>query len=333
MSRPAPLLALVVPCYNEEAALPGTMDTLADVLATCKAQGLIQENSYALYVDDGSTDGTWELLEQRHAADPFCRAVKFAANAGHQNAVWAGMLTAANKGGGVDCIISLDADLQDDIAAIPEMLGQYAQGCEIVYGVRHDRSTDTPFKRRTAHMFYAFMRWLRIPLIPDHADYRLVSRPVLEVLGNIREQGLFLRGLFPTLGFRSGKVYYERRSRSAGQSKYPLRKMLSFAWRGITACSAAPLRLSGHMSFLLMLLALGYSGVALFKYAQGETIPGWTSLMLVVLFLGSVQLLCLALVGEYLAKIFGEVKNRPRYIVEKTLPRPDENCGGPPQKH
>lgn len=315
--RPAPLLALVVPCYNEEETLPRTLEALSALLARCKAEGLIRPESYALYVDDGSRDKTWRLLEARHVADPFCRGVSFAANAGHQNAVWAGMDTAREWG--ADCIISLDADLQDDIAAVPEMLARYAEGCDIVYGVRNDRSADTAFKRGTAHFFYRLMGWLNVKLIPDHADYRLVARPVLEALRGIEEQTLFLRGLFPSLGFKSSNVYYARLSRQAGVSKYPLLKMLSFAWRGITSCSAAPLRLAGFMSLACMLAALAYSLVSLAKYMLGETIQGWTSLIIVVLLLGSVQLFCLALMGEYLAKIFTEVRRRPRYIVEKTL--------------
>lgn len=315
--RPAPLLVLVVPCYNEEETLPRTLEALSALLARCKAKGLIRPESYALYVDDGSRDKTWQLLENRHLTDPFCRGISFAANAGHQNAVWAGMETAREWG--ADCIISLDADLQDDIAAVPEMLARYAEGCDIVYGVRNDRSTDTAFKRGTARFFYRLMGWLNVKLIPDHADYRLVARPALEALRGIEEQTLFLRGLFPTLGFKSSKVYYARLSRQAGVSKYPLLKMLSFAWRGITSCSAAPLRLAGFMSLACMLAALAYSLVSLVKYMLGETIQGWTSMIIVVLLLGSVQLFCLALMGEYLAKIFTEVRRRPRYIVEKTL--------------
>lgn len=317
MSRPVPLLALVVPCYNEEEILPGTMTALAAVLSECKARGLVREDSYVLYVDDGSADATWQLLERRHACDPHCRAIRFAANAGHQNAVWAGMITARDWG--VDCIISLDADLQDDTAVIPDMLAEYADGRDIVYGVRCDRSTDTRLKRDTAHLFYSLMRWLKTPLIPDHADYRLVGRPVLEALDAFPERDVFLRGLFPSLGFTTSRVYYTRRERAAGKSKYPFWKMVCFAWKGITSCSPAPLRLSAFMGTLCMLAALAYSVVSLFKYMEGETIPGWTSLIIVVLLLGAVQLFCLALLGEYVAKIFSEVKRRPRYLVEKTL--------------
>ena len=316
-SRPAPLLALVVPCYNEEETLPRTLRELSALLDGLKAGGLARPESFVLYVNDGSRDRTWNLLEERHAADPCCRAVGFAANAGHQNALWAGMDTARQWG--VDCIISLDADLQDDIAAVPEMLARYAEGCDSVYGVRHDRSTDTPFKRGTALFFYRLMGWLNVPLIPDHADYRLVARPVLEALQGIGEQTLFLRGLFPSLGFRSAQVGYARLSRQAGETKYPFWKMVSFAWRGISSCSAAPLRLAGLMGLACMLAALGYSAVSLFKYFQGETIQGWTSMIIVVLLLGAVQLFCLSLMGEYIAKIFSEVRGRPRYMVEKIL--------------
>lgn len=316
-ARPAPLLAFVVPCYNEAETLPRTMEVLARLLNECKAGGLVQPESYVLYVDDGSRDATWAIIERRHAEDPACRGVKFAGNAGHQNAVWAGMEAARQWG--VDCIISLDADLQDDISVIPEMLARYAEGCDIVYGVRGSRSADTPFKRTTARFFYALMRRLNVSMIPDHADYRLVGRPVLEALEGYGEQALFLRGLFPTMGFNTATVKYARLARQAGESKYPLRKMLSFAWRGITSCSAVPLRLAGLMSLVCMGVALFLCAVTLWKYLLGETVQGWTSLIIVTLLLGSVQLLCLAVMGEYIAKIFTEVRHRPRYIVEKTL--------------
>ena len=315
--RPAPLLALVVPCYNEAETLPRTMDALSRLLHDCKEKGLVRPESYALYVDDGSRDATWALIEGRHAADAACRGVKFAGNAGHQNAVWAGMEAARDWG--ADCIISLDADLQDDISVIPEMLARYAEGCDIVYGVRGSRSTDTPFKRGTARFFYALMRRLKVSVIPDHADYRLVARPALEALKGYGEQSLFLRGLFPTMGFTTATVSYARQARQAGESKYPLRKMLSFAWKGITSCSAAPLRVAGLMGFVCMVVALLLCCVTLWKYAMGETLQGWTSLIIVTLLLGSVQLFCLAVMGEYIAKIFTEVRHRPRYIVEKTL--------------
>lgn len=315
--RTVPRLALVVPCYNEEETLPATIEALAAMLAQCARRGLASADSFACYVDDGSRDATWRILESRHATDPACRAIKFSANAGHQNAVWAGMEQARKWG--ADCVISLDADLQDDISVIPAMLAQYADGCDIVYGVRSNRSTDTAFKRGSAHLFYKLMGGLHVAIVPDHADYRLVSRPVLKALAGFHEQSLFLRGLFPVLGFKTGKVYYRRLSRQAGVSKYPLSKMLSFAWRGITSCSTAPLRLAGIMGFACMAVALLACLASIYKYLAGATIQGWTSLMIIILFLGSVQLFCLAVIGEYIAKIYTEVRRRPRYIIETTL--------------
>lgn len=317
MKREAPLLALVVPCYNEQETLPATIAALAALLENMGQAGSIRPESFVCYVDDGSRDGTWAILEKEHERSRHMRAVKFSGNAGHQNAVWAGM--AACREWGADCVISLDADLQDDIRAVPEMVAKYREGCDIVYGVRNSRESDTPFKRGTARLFYALMARLSLTMIPDHADYRLVSHPVLEALRGFGEHNLFLRGLFPTLGFRTDRVYYERQSRQAGESKYPLKKMISFAWQGITSCSAAPLRVAGLLSVAAMLVALAICVVCLYKYAAGETIQGWTSLIIVTLFLGSAQLFCLAVIGEYIAKIFTEVRRRPRYIIEKKL--------------
>ena len=318
MNRSMPLLALVVPCYNEEETLPRTMIALAELMRTLKAEGRIAEESYALYVDDGSRDATWEIICTRHAEDSACKGVKFAGNAGHQNAVLAGMRTAREWG--VDCIISLDADLQDDISVIPQMLERYGQGCDIVYGVRNDRSTDTPFKRNTALMFYRIMALLKVKLVPNHADFRLVARPALEALESFGEQQPFLRGIFPSMGFKTARVEYKRLSRQAGISKYPLWKMLSFAWKGLTSLSVAPLRIAGLLSVGSMLLALGLTFKVLLNHWSGDTVSGWTSLIIVVLFMGSVQLFCLSVMGEYIAKMFEEVKRRPRYIVETLLP-------------
>lgn len=316
-ARAAPLLIFVIPCYNEEETLPATMDAIEELLAYCKDQRLASEGSFACYIDDGSHDSTWQIISERHTKDKFCRGIKFAINAGHQNAVWAGMAMARRWG--ADCIISLDADLQDDISVVPEMLREYLKGVEIVYGVRGSRDTDTAFKRDTAHLFYKLMAKLNVSMIPDHADYRLVSRPVLEALRGFKEQSLFLRGLFPILGFRTSKVFYQRKARKAGVTKYPLRKMISFAWLGITSCSTAPLRLAGVLSFICMLIALLASIVSLYKYFSGAVVPGWTSLIIIILFLGAAQLFCLAIMGEYIAKIFTEVRHRPRYIIEKTI--------------
>lgn len=317
-TRPAPLLALVVPCYNEQETLPATFRALASLLADLKARGLIKKESFACYVDDGSKDETWRLLAERSETDPYCRAVKFAGNAGHQNAVWAGMDIAC--GWGVDCIISMDADLQDDISVAGRMIEDYMQGSEVVYGVRGNRPSDTVFKRETARLFYALMSKLDLGVIPEHADYRLVSRPVLNILKGFGERNLFLRGLFPAIGFKSSKVYYSRKNRELGESKYPLKKMISFAWQGVTSCSAAPLRIAGLLSLACMFIAILICIASFYKYWMGETIQGWTSLIIVCLFLGSIQLFCLAVIGEYIAKIFIEVRKRPRYIIEEVLP-------------
>lgn len=316
-TRPVPRLALLVPCYNEQETLPATIAALASLLADCVQKGLARPDSFVCYVDDGSKDGTWDIIEARHRVDPACRGIKFAANAGQENAIWAA-LTAARKWG-ADCAVSLDADLQDDISVIPEMLARYREGFDIVFGVRSSRPTDTVFKRGTAHLFYKFMATLKVTMIPDHSDYRLVSRPVLDVLRGFGEQSLFLRGLFPVIGFKTCKVYYQRQPRQAGESKYPLRKMIAYAWQGITSCSVAPLRLAGILGFICMLLALISSVVSIYKYAIGAAVPGWTSLIIIILFLGAAQLFCLGVMGEYVAKIFMQVRRRPRYIVEKRL--------------
>ncbi len=315
--RNAPFLILVVPCYNEEETLPRTFDALARVLHELKDSGDIDERSYALYVNDGSKDNTWELIEARATSDSSVHGVCFARNAGHQNAVWAGMESARKAG--CDCIVSLDADLQDDINVIKDMVAEYRKDVEIVYGVRNDRSTDTSFKRNTAEMFYNFMKLINVAMVPDHADYRLVSRRVLEELRQFHEHELFLRGLFPTLGFKTAKIYYKRQKREAGVSKYPLFKMISFAWKGITSCSVAPLRFAGLMSIVCALLAVILSVRSVACYFLGYAITGWTSTMIVVLFLGAIQLLCISLIGEYIAKIYTEVRNRPRYIIEKEI--------------
>ena len=315
--RNAPFLILVIPCYNEEETLPRTFTALASLMRDLKASGDIDEKSYSLYVNDGSKDNTWELIESHVATTNYVHALSLARNAGHQNAVWAGMESARRAE--CDCIISLDADLQDDISIVKDMVVKYRRGYEIVYGVRNDRTTDTIFKRNTAKMFYGFMKLLNVNMVPNHADYRLVSHKVLEELRQFHEHELFLRGLFPTMGFKTVKVYYKRQQRKAGVSKYPFFKMLSFAWKGITSCSVAPLRFAGLMSVVCAILAIILSIHSIVCYFLGRTVSGCTSTMIVVLFLGAVQLLCLSLIGEYIAKIYTEVRNRPRYIIEKEI--------------
>ncbi|MDR0238966.1 MAG: glycosyltransferase family 2 protein [Deltaproteobacteria bacterium] len=317
INRHCPTLALILPCYNEQEILPRTLNAVAALLEALKVEGRISSDSFALYVDDGSRDATWELISAAHASSPqSCRGLKFAGNAGHQNALYAGLLQVRDM---ADCAISLDADLQDDLAAIRPMLTHFAAGCELVYGVRNDRSSDTAFKRGTAHAFYRGMEMLGVKLIPDHADFRLTSRPVLEALASYSEYHLFLRGIFPSMGFRSASVGYARLARQAGESKYPLRRMLAFALSGITSFSPVPLRLAGILSAGALLLALLESLRALYTYFTGGTVPGWTSLIIALLLLGSVQLFCLAVMGEYMARMFTEVKRRPRYLIEKIL--------------
>jgi glycosyltransferase involved in cell wall biosynthesis len=317
MNRHCPTLAVVLPCYNEQESLPRTLNVIAALLKELKSEGCIRSDSFALYVDDGSSDATWELISAAHADSPQnCRGLKFAGNAGHQNALYAGLRQARDM---ADCAISLDADLQDDIFAIRPMLAHFAEGCEIVYGVRNDRSSDTSFKRNTAHAFYKAMEMLGVKLVPDHADFRLTSRLVLEALASYSEHNLFLRGIFPSMGFRGATVGYARLTRQAGESKYPLRRMLAFALSGITSFSPVPLRLAGILSVGTLLLALLESLRALYTYFAGGTVPGWTSLIIALLLLGSVQLFCLAVMGEYIARMFTEMKRRPRYLIEKIL--------------
>ena len=316
MERATPCLALIVPCYNEEAGLPHVMETLDNLLVALKHDGLVLDASFVLYVDDGSRDDTWRIIEERHACNTYSRGLKLAGNVGHQNALLAGMLETRSES---DCLISMDADLQDDINVIPAMLKNFAEGCDIVYGVRDNRDSDTAFKRKTAGLFYTLMERIGVRIVPQHADYRLVSRTAVNALADYGERNLFLRGIFPSMGFRSAIVHYTRKEREYGTSKYPLRRMLSFAWQGITSFSGLPLRLGGLFSLGALLLALLQSFLALFTWARGETVSGWTSLMIAILFLGSVQLFSITLIGEYLLKIYMEVKRRPRYIVEKKL--------------
>ena len=315
MQKP-PVLAIILPCYNEEAVLPSTMPAIDALLLEMAGRGEISPESYALYVDDGSMDKTWSVIAEQHDANPRIRGIKFAGNAGHQNALLAGMASAAAQ---ADCAITIDADLQDDITVIPEMITLFQAGCHVVYGVRKDRSSDTWFKRTTANWFYSGMKILGAPIVPGHADFRLVSKFAMDTLAEYPESNLFLRSIFPSMKLRSASVYYSRKVRTAGETKYPFWKMVTFALRGLTVCSPAPLRLAALLSMLTFFFAIVQSIAALHSYFTGSVIPGWTSLMLISLYLGAVQLFCMAVLGEYLAKIFTEVKHRPRYRVELEL--------------
>lgn len=308
-------ISIVVPCYNEEAVLPETTRQLADLLQKLIVEGNITPSSRVYYVDDGSRDRTWELIESLAETHEFVHGIKLSRNRGHQNALLAGLLTAEGE-----VIISVDADLQDDLTAIKKMVEFYAAGYDIVYGVRDSRKTDTFFKSFTAKAYYHLLNSMGVEIVYNHADYRLMSRRVIEALKEFVEVNLFLRAIIPQLGFSYALVYYDRAERYAGESKYPLKKMLAFAWQGITSFSDLPLRLITGLglvvSLLSFLITVWAIGIRLFTH---DAIPGWASTVLPIYFLGGIQLLCLGIMGEYLAKIYSETKHRPRYIIEKMI--------------
>lgn len=312
-------LAIVVPCYNEEEMLPKTLSTLLALRESFIAQGKINSLSKIYLVDDGSRDKTWNLLASASNENPAIVAVKLSRNRGHQNALLAGLISTSE-----DMIVSIDADLQDDPNVIGNMVDAYYQGHDVVYGVRSARKTDSFFKRFTAEGYYHLMRRLGVDLIFNHADFRLLSRRALDSLKLYSESNLFLRGVVRELGYPSTCVEYERQAREAGESKYPFRKMLSFAWKGITAFSTAPLRLitilglvSGVASFALILWVL------FIRFVTDTAVPGWASLLLPLLFIGSVQLICLGIIGEYLGKIYEEVKRRPKFHISEIIKQQD----------
>lgn len=307
------LLTIIVPCYNEEAVLHETARRLLAV-----ADGLKERNgahTRLLFVDDGSTDRTWELICELGREDRRIAGLKLAHNAGHQHALWAGLTRGVEMG---DAVISIDADLQDDPQAIAEMVDKYAAGADIVYGVRKSRSTDTFFKRQSAQLYYRLLAALGGEVVFNHADYRLVSRRAGKALLRHTERNLFIRGLVKTLGFREDYVYYDRAERFAGESKYPLRKMLAFAWDGITSFSVRPLRLITLLGLLFMLVSVGIIAWALLTYSGGHAMRGWTSLLVSLWFVGGAILAALGIIGEYIGKIYSEVKRRPLFFVETT---------------
>lgn len=306
--------AIVVPCYNEEAVLNETTSRLLEVMQRV-AEKHADLQGRIVYVDDGSRDGTWPLIGSLSKQHPQVMGLKLAHNAGHQHALWAGLEWAAAH---VDAAISIDADLQDDVNVIPEMIDLYLGGKDIVYGVRRDRPTDTWFKRTTALAFYKLMSKLGGDIVYNHADYRLMSRRTLAALMTYGERNLFLRGMVRTLGFPQAMVYYDRGERFAGESKYPLRKMLAFAIDGITSFSVRPLRLISIVGLSFMLVALAVIVYGLVAWLCGRTIQGWTSLLVSLWFIGGAILVALGVIGEYVGKIYAEVKRRPRYFIEET---------------
>lgn len=309
------VLNIVIPCYNEEAVLAETNRQLTELIDTWISQGILDE-CRILYVDDGSKDRTWEIIESLQKESPYAHGLKLAHNVGHQHALWAGLMHSVGQ---CDAVVSIDADLQHDIRAIEEMIAAYRDGCEVVYGVRNDRATDSAFKKKTALGFYTLMQKMGVDVIPNHADFRLLGSQALAALSQYPERNLFLRGMVRTLGFKEKIVHFECHDRFAGESKYTLRKMLNFAIDGITSFSVQPLRAISLLGFIVMLMALCAGVYALVAYFCGKAIQGWTSILLSIWFLGGVQLLCIGVIGEYVGKNYIEVKRRPRYMVEKEI--------------
>lgn len=307
-------LIIVVPCYNEEEVLQETTRQLSAVLSDMEQNGKITEGR-VMYVDDGSRDETWHLIEQLSAENHRIMGLKLAHNVGHQQALWAGLEWAANAS--FNAIVSIDADLQDDVQAIIEMTDRFNQGIDIVYGVRKERKTDTFFKKHTAQAFYKLMQTMGGDVVYNHADFRLMSKRALQALVAHPERNLFLRGIVRSLGYPSDFVYYDRHERFAGESKYPLSKMLNFAIDGITSFSVKPLRLITTFGLLFMLVAIAIIGYALYEHHLGNTIIGWTSLLVSMWFIGGAILTAIGIIGEYIGKIYKEVKRRPRYFIEK----------------
>lgn len=311
-----PTIAIVLPCYNEEKALPISAKRLLELIDAMISENKIAPNSYILCSNDGSKDETWSVIQQLHGQDNRIKGISLAHNRGHQNALLAGLMTVIDR---CDAAISIDADLQDDPDAIIKMVDDFKSGKEIVYGVRSSRATDTWFKRTSAHAFYKFQKTMGLDTIYDHADYRLMSNRALKLLSEYGESNLFLRGIIPQIGLETSIVTYERKERVAGESKYPLSKMLSFSIDGITSFSARPMRMILMTGVLLLLIDVLVALYVLGAYFMHNTISGWSSLMLSVWFLGSLILMGIGIVGEYIGKIFIEVKNRPRYAIKETI--------------
>lgn len=307
-------LSIIVPCYNEEAVLHETNARLTDVIKRMETEALISHGRI-MYVNDGSADRTWQIVEELAQADQHVGGLCLAHNVGHQQALWAGLEWAAAHS---DAAISIDADLQDDVEAIPQMVELWLHGADVVYGVRHERKTDTWFKRTTAQGFYRLMRVMGSEVVYNHADFRLMSRRALQALMAYPERNLFLRGMVAQLGFNTASVYYDRAERFAGESKYPLTKMLGFALDGITSFSVRPLQYITYLGAVFMLISICAIVYGIVSYVEGRTIAGWTSQLVSIWFIGGAILLACGIIGEYVGKIYTEVKRRPRYFIQKT---------------
>ena len=309
------ILKIVVPCYNEEAVIPEASKQFCYLLNKLITAGKISEESGVVFVDDGSHDKTWQLIEELSKTENLICGIKLSKNRGHQNAVLAGMMSVSG-----DVVITIDADLQDDITVIEKMIDEHTAGSDIVYGVRNDRSTDTIFKRNSAILFYKTLSLFGVDLIFNHADFRLMSRRAIEALREYKEVNLYLRGIVPLIGFKATTIEYSRKQRFAGESKYPLMKMLKLAGDGVTSFSVVPLQIITMLGFTVFLgsflIMAWVFGVTFFT---GDAVPGWASTVLPIYFLGGIQILCLGVIGSYLGKIYIEVKSRPRYFVDKTV--------------
>lgn len=308
-------LNIVVPCYNEEAVLQETTKQLSLIIDALIKEGKI---SYCniVYVDDGSKDSTWSLIEHLQSENKYVHGLKLAHNVGHQHALWAGLEYSADK---CDAVVSIDADLQDDVSVIEQMIDEYKNGCDVVFGVRKERKTDTVFKRTTALAFYKLMQKMGVDIVYNHADFRLTSQRATQELMQYPERNMFVRGMVKLLGYKSSEVYYDRKERFAGESKYPIKKMINFALDGITSFSVQPLRIITSFGFIVMILSIVAALYALISYICGSVVAGWTSMLISLWFIGGAILLSIGVLGEYIGKIYKETKRRPRYHIEKTI--------------
>lgn len=311
-----PILYIVIPCYNEEEVLKETTKRLKLKLKKLLKEKIISTKSRVMYVNDGSKDKTWDIIKEINSKEKLFTGISLSRNRGHQNALLAGLLTSKDY---ADIVISMDSDLQDDIDAIDEMIKKYLEGNDIVYGVRSKRKKDSFFKKKTAEGFYKIMNILGVECIYNHADYRLTSKRVLEELSNYKEVNLFLRGIFPLIGYKSDIVYYERNERFAGKSKYPLSKMLNFAWDGITSFSIKPLRMICVLGFIILFISILIMIYSIIRKITGNTVLGWTFLSISIWFIGGIQMISIGIIGEYIGKMYQETKKRPRYIIEEKL--------------
>ncbi len=309
-----PILYIVIPCYNEQEVLPLTSGMFLEKITSLIEAGRISKKSRVMFVNDGSKDKTWEMIQTLSQKDPHFVGVSLSRNRGHQNALLGGLMCAKEF---ADITISIDADGQDDINAMDAMITEFEAGCDVVYGVRSKRDTDTFFKRFTAESFYRIMNALGAQVVFNHADYRLLSKRALQGLAEFQEVNLFLRGLVPLVGYRASSVYYERHERLAGESHYPLKKMLALAFDGITSLSVKPIRLITWLGFIFSVVSFLAVLVVLVQYLLGITVHGWASTLVAIFFMGGVQLLCLGVIGEYIGKIYNETKQRPRYIISE----------------